>query len=98
MPAYLGAPRELTSYVKKPKMSREGANISVVVDERRVAETTGDYGDEGFVFQQFVAPANEQHPVIGSWVIDGESAGMGIRESTALVTDNLSRFVPHFFE
>jgi glutathionylspermidine synthase len=96
--AYLDAPRELTSYVKKPKMSREGANVSVVVEERRVAETGGDYGEEGFVFQQFVAPVNDQHPIIGSWVIDGVSAGMGIRESSALVTDNLSRFVPHFFE
>ena len=47
VPAYLGAPRDLTSCVKKPKMSREGANISVVVDERRVAQTTGDYGEEG---------------------------------------------------
>jgi glutathionylspermidine synthase len=79
-------------------MSREGANVSVVVEERRVAETGGDYGEEGFVFQQFVAPVNDQHPIIGSWVIDGASAGMGIRESSALVTDNLSRFVPHFFE
>jgi glutathionylspermidine synthase len=35
---------------------------------------------------------------VGSWVIDGVSAGMGIRESSALVTNDLSRFVPHFFE
>ena len=98
VPAYLDAPRDLRSYVKKPKMSREGANVSVVVEERRVAETGGDYGEEGFVFQQFVPPANDSHPIIGSWVIDGVSAGMGIRESSALVTDNLSRFVPHFFE
>jgi glutathionylspermidine synthase len=50
------------------------------------------------VFQQFVPPVNEQHPIVGSWVIDGVSAGIGIRESDALVTDNMSRFVPHFFE
>ena len=98
VPAYLGSPRDLTSYVKKPKMSREGANISVVVEEKRIAETAGDYGEEGFVFQQFVPPVNDQHPIIGSWVIDGVAAGIGIRESSALVTDNLSRFVPHFFE
>jgi glutathionylspermidine synthase len=98
VPAYLDAPRDLTSYVKKPKMSREGANISIVVDERRLVETAGDYGEEGFVFQQLVPPANDSHPVIGSWVIDGVSAGMGIRESTTLITDNTSRFVPHFFD
>jgi len=36
-------------------------------------------------------------PVLGSWVIDGESAGLGIRESDGPVTNNLSRFVPHLF-
>jgi glutathionylspermidine synthase len=38
-------------------------------------------------------------PVLGSWyVTDQGSAGIGIRESDGFVTDNLSRFVPHFFE
>ena len=35
------------------------------------------------------------HPVLGAWVVDGEPAGMGIRESDGLITDNLSYFVPH---
>jgi len=35
------------------------------------------------------------YPVIGSWVIGGESAGIGIRETDHLITDNHSRFVPH---
>lgn len=98
LPTYIGTPKELTSYVKKPKMSREGANISVVQYEVKMLQTGGDYGEEGFVFQQFVEPVNEHHPIVGSWVIDGVSAGIGIRESDALITDNLSRFVPHFFE
>lgn len=98
LPAYLGTPNELASYVKKPKMSREGANISVVQYGVRTAETAGDYGEEGFVFQQFVEPVNSHHPIVGSWVVDGVSAGIGIRESDSLVTDNLSRFVPHFFD
>src|SRR5437763_17055773 len=58
VPAYLDAPRDLTSYVKKPKMSREGANVSVVVNEARVTETSVDYGDAGFVFQQLVPPVS----------------------------------------
>jgi glutathionylspermidine synthase len=33
--------------------------------------------------------------VLGAWVVDGEPAGLGIRESDGLVTDNLSFFVPH---
>ena len=79
-------------------MGREGAKSSGGVEGKRIAGTAGDYGGEGFVFQQFVPPVNDQHPIIGSWVIDGVAAGIGIRESSALVTDNLSRFVPHFFE
>jgi glutathionylspermidine synthase len=29
-------------------------------------------------------------------MIDQEPAGMGIRENTSLVTDNVSRFIPHY--
>jgi glutathionylspermidine synthase len=35
--------------------------------------------------------------VFGSWVIDGEPAGMGIRESSGPITNNTSCFVPHMF-
>ncbi|MBL0218756.1 MAG: glutathionylspermidine synthase family protein [Myxococcales bacterium] len=35
------------------------------------------------------------HPVIGSWVIGGEPAGIGIRETAGYVTNNVARFVPH---
>jgi glutathionylspermidine synthase len=35
------------------------------------------------------------YPVIGSWVIGQQPAGIGIRESHGLITNNLSRFVPH---
>jgi glutathionylspermidine synthase len=38
------------------------------------------------------------YPVIGSWLIDGVAAGIGIRESATPVTNNLSCFVPHLFE
>ena len=40
---------------------------------------------------------NGNHPVLGSWIVAGESAGLGIREDTRLITGNLSRFVPHLF-
>ena len=95
---YLDSPRGLREYVKKPKMSREGANVTLF-SERERAQTAGDYGDEGYVYQA-AAPLPDfegNRPVLGSWVIDGESGGMGIRESAGPVTDNLSRFVPHLF-
>ncbi|AIE84100.1 glutathionylspermidine synthase family protein [Fimbriimonas ginsengisoli] len=96
LPAYLDGPREMTSHVRKPILGREGANVTLSDGES--GEDQG-YGEEGFVYQQrFDLPSFEgNHPVIGSWVIDGIARGIGIRESDGLITDNLSRFVPHLF-
>jgi glutathionylspermidine synthase len=35
------------------------------------------------------------HVVLGAWVVENESAGLGIRESSGLVTDEYARFLPH---
>ncbi|GAA0716101.1 glutathionylspermidine synthase family protein [Dactylosporangium roseum] len=104
LPAYFEEERPawLTSYVRKPLLGREGANVSIVVDGVPVLSTPGPYGDGPFVCQAY-APLpgfpDEQgvpwHPVLGLWLVDGEPAGLGIRESAGLVTDNLSHFVPH---
>ncbi|GAC1515636.1 MAG: glutathionylspermidine synthase family protein [Gemmatimonadaceae bacterium] len=86
----------LSAYAQKPLLSREGANVTLVAPGVHEA-TAGTYGDEGFVYQA-LAPGMEhdgRYAVIGSWVIQGESAGIGIRESLSRVTDNRSRFVPH---
>lgn len=37
-------------------------------------------------------------PIIGSWVIGQESAGIGIRENDSLITNNNSRFIPHLID
>jgi glutathionylspermidine synthase len=96
--AHLGEAAGLTEYARKPLLSREGANVSVVTSTSTI-DTSGDYGEEGFVYQA-IAPIprlDGNSPVLGSWLIDGEPAGIGIRESTDLITDNKSRFVPHLF-
>lgn len=36
--------------------------------------------------------------VLGAWLVDGEPAGLGIRESDGLVTDTYARFVPHVID
>jgi len=96
LPAYF-EPRG-RSYVRKPLLGREGRNVTVVRDGRKAEETEGDYGYEGFVYQDLFEPADfaGNRPVLGSWVVDGEPAGMGIREG-GLVTGNTARFVPHVF-
>ena len=96
LPAYFES-GSMTNYVKKPILSREGANIEMVQNNTLLQQTAGEYGKEGYIYQElFSLPSFGGHyPVIGSWIIGQEPAGMGIREANSLVTDNLSRFVPH---
>lgn len=86
--------------VAKLLLAREGANVSIRRGGEVVAETGGDYGEEGFVCQDLYSlpeTAPGCFPVIGSWVVDGEPAGMGIRED-GLITGSTARFVPHVIE
>jgi glutathionylspermidine synthase len=84
--------------VKKPLLGREGANITLQGLDGQL-ESEGEYGEEGFVYQQ-LAPLtrfDRKVPVIGSWVVgsDEGSCGIGIRESDTPIVTNLSQFVPH---
>ncbi len=99
LPAYETAAPLGARYIRKPKLSREGANVTWVEGGVAVEETGGDYGEEGHVYQAVAEPLNfdGQHPVFGVWIVDHEPAGLGIREDTRRITGNLSRFVPHFF-
>jgi glutathionylspermidine synthase len=100
--AHFDAPGLMLSWVKKPLLGREGANITMHQPGQDL-ETGGDYGEEGFIYQD-LAPVkcfDGSYPVIGSWVIGHEegnaAAGMGIRESDTPITGNTSRFTPHLF-
>ena len=110
LPATFDAPDEEMrnwGYVRKPLLSREGANVTVVraLDQGTEVETPGDYGSEGYVYQALAPiPAYEigdgtvRRPVIGSWIIGQEAGGMGMRETSGFVTDNRSQFVPHIID
>lgn len=93
-PAALGA-----RYVRKPKLGREGANVTWIDGGVAIEETDGDYGEEGHVYQAAVDLPDfaGNRAVCGVWVVDHEPAGLGIREDARRITGNLSRFVPHFF-
>ncbi|HWC98031.1 MAG TPA: glutathionylspermidine synthase family protein [Candidatus Sulfopaludibacter sp.] len=96
------SPGLLMSWVRKPLLGREGANITMHQPGQEVS-TDGEYGEEGFIYQELapLKPFDGQYPVIGSWLIGHEegnvAAGMGIRESDTPITTNTSRFVPHLF-
>lgn len=99
LPAYFDAERLGKNYVRKPMYSREGANVEIH-GPRGVFAQPGNYGAEGYVYQAY-APLpdfDKNYPVIGSWIVGEEPAGIGIREDVTPVTRNTSRFVPHYFD
>jgi glutathionylspermidine synthase len=100
--AYFTPQKFASDFVKKPLLSREGANIDIRTASGDVV-TGGDYGEEGFVYQayhplpNFSANGEANYMVVGSWIIGDEAAGIGIREDESPITKNTSRFVPHYF-
>jgi glutathionylspermidine synthase len=99
LPAYFDDPCDLDRWVRKPLFGREGANVTVRLDGITVEDTPGRYADDGFIYQQYadLTADGRSRIVIGSWLVDGEPCGIGIREPDSYVTGNASRFVPHLF-
>ncbi|MCR6032712.1 glutathionylspermidine synthase family protein [Nocardioides sp. zg-579] len=97
LPAHFDEPRDLTSWVAKPLHGREGDNIHIRLADGHETRMPGVYGEEGFVYQAYTElPVYEgNHVVLGSWIVDGQAAGMIVRESDGPVTDYFSRVVPH---
>ena len=98
LPCFYEQAQAPAQYVRKPIYSREGANVELHTARGTIAQP-GSYGAEGFVYQAY-APLpdfNGNFPVIGSWIVGDEAAGMGIRENTQQITTNTSRFIPHYF-
>lgn len=86
-------------YVAKPTLAREGANIQIVQTGETIERSDGAYADGQTIYQALYPLKNfgSGYPVIGSWIVNGEAAGMGIRED-GLITGNLARFIPHVIE
>ena len=99
LPAYLDGPRDLNSYIRKSLLGREGSGIALVRNDKVLEGDLTGQNPEGYVYQELasMAEAGGNTAVFGSWVIDGEPAGLGIRESRGPVTNNTSCFVPHLF-
>ncbi|MEG1586589.1 MAG: glutathionylspermidine synthase family protein [Bacteroidales bacterium] len=96
LPAFFEKPATMQSYARKPILSREGANVQLVCNQKQIAATDGEYGDGPFIWQSLCLDDHSgYYPIIGSWIVGGEAAGIGIRENSKIITDNLSHFVPH---
>tara|TARA_R110000868_G_scaffold49287_2_gene159027 strand:+ start:61938 stop:63152 length:1215 start_codon:yes stop_codon:yes gene_type:complete len=86
-------------YVTKPLFSREGASVSIFEEGtlKEQADNT-EYAQQPRIVQGY-APLpvfDGFRPVIGAWIIGTECAGIGIREDRSRITQDLSRFKPHF--
>ena len=88
-----------SNYVSKPVLAREGANIEVVAEGQVIARSDGSYSRARLVYQERypLRDFGYGYPVLGSWIVNGTAAGLGIRED-GLITANRSRFVPHIIE
>ncbi|WP_228985438.1 glutathionylspermidine synthase family protein, partial [Streptomyces sp. DH12] len=79
-------------WVAKPLLGREGAGVTV-----HRPGTAPTPRDEPCCYQQ-LAPLPDfdgNRVVLGTWVVENEAAGLGIRESSGLITDGYARFLPH---
>ncbi|MFF3490979.1 glutathionylspermidine synthase family protein [Streptomyces sp. NPDC002795] len=98
LPAYLDGPRELATdtngpgYVSKPLLGREGAGVTI-----HAPGTMAKAPEEPCCYQQLseLPDFDGNRVVLGAWVVEDEAAGLGIRESAGLVTDEYARFLPH---
>jgi glutathionylspermidine synthase len=105
LPAYPDGPHGMTDFVVKPVFGREGDGIRVHRADGSVTTTAKEYRRDGVhgerVWQQYhelpdyPSSGGSNHPVLGSWVVDQRSFGVGIRESDGPVTDYFCRFVPN---
>ncbi len=87
-------------WVRKPLFSREGANVQIALPDGGRISSPGRYTQCPMIRQAFhpLPRFDGGYPLIGSWVVGDEPAGMGIREDATLITRDTSRFVPHVIE
>jgi len=86
-----------SDFVQKPILAREGANMTLVRRGQPTVTTGGSYGASPTVYQTLASlPVfDDQHVVLGSWVVGEKAAGLIVRESENLIVVNTSRVVPH---
>lgn len=100
-------PEDLQDWVEKPVFAREGASIKTYRQRELVDVTDGIYSSDDpgdYIVQAYAPPLGRDdgsgtgttvYPIAGVWMIDGEPAGLGIREDETSITTNLGYFVPH---
>jgi glutathionylspermidine synthase len=86
-------------HVRKPILSREGASVSIYKNGKIIEQAQNtEYADHPRVVQAYhsLPQFDGFRPVVGAWIVGDTCAGMGIREDRSRITQDLSRFKPHF--
>jgi glutathionylspermidine synthase len=93
------APLLRSGHVTKPLFSREGASISILQNGQITeASSNHDYAEHPKIVQAYhqLPQFDGFHPVVGAWIVGHACAGIGLREDRSRITQDLSRFKPHF--
>jgi glutathionylspermidine synthase len=87
------------AHVTKPLFSREGASISIIENGRTTETSPNDsYAAHPRIVQAYhpLPVFDGFRPVIGAWIVGQACAGIGIRDDRSRITQDLSRFKPHY--
>lgn len=100
LPAYwANESHKLVNYVTKPIFSREGASVRIF-ENGKLTETSvnQEYDQNSMIVQEYcpLPVFDGYRPIIGSWVVGQTCVGIGIREDQSRITQDLSRFKPHY--
>mgnify|MGYP000159114957 CR=1 FL=1 len=87
------------AHVRKPILSREGASVEIVKSGQIIESASNTaYAEHPRILQAY-APLPQfdgMRPVVGAWIIGQTCAGIGLREDRSRITQDLSRFKPHY--
>jgi trypanothione synthetase/amidase len=85
-------------FVKKPTTGHHGQNITLYGPQGDfiIAATTGYFSDCDNIYQELFSRKSDSgyHPIINSWIIRGNYAGLCIREDQNLISNNKSPMTP----
>jgi glutathionylspermidine synthase len=86
--------------VRKPIFSRDGEDVTLYAGHIPEHQSHIRTNSSRYVFQRRQDPPKFQghYPIIGSWMIGDEAAGIGIRENETPITNNNYIYVPHVIE
>ncbi|MBT3142446.1 hypothetical protein DS909_03805 [Phaeobacter gallaeciensis] len=89
----------ILGHVSKPILSREGASVSIFKNNEIIEQAQNtEYAQHPRIIQAYhpLPRFDGFRPIIGAWVVGKDCVGIGIREDTSRITQDLSRFKPHY--